>query len=97
VTTSGYHLRYGQEDSTYTAGYGPDDGKSFSDYFAGIEYGPRWVARARIIVHGADVDALWSDLKGRRFDPEIPRDASWGERYFTFSILMVMSCRLLGR
>src|SRR5260370_34379779 len=24
----------------------------------------------------------WNHLKDRGFDPEIPRDAAWGERYF---------------
>jgi uncharacterized glyoxalase superfamily protein PhnB len=28
------------------------------------------------------VDAFWRHLKEKGFDPEIPRDASWGERYF---------------
>jgi len=28
------------------------------------------------------VDALWNHLKDRGFDPKIPQDASWGERYF---------------
>ena len=40
---------------------------------------PHWV---RLIFYVADVDALWNHLKDRGFDPEIPRDASWGERYF---------------
>jgi uncharacterized glyoxalase superfamily protein PhnB len=40
---------------------------------------PRW---GRLIFHVTDVDALWNHLKDRGFDPEAPRDASWGERYF---------------
>ena len=40
---------------------------------------PRW---GRLIFYVTDVDALWNHLKDRGFDPEIPRDASWGERYF---------------
>jgi catechol 2,3-dioxygenase-like lactoylglutathione lyase family enzyme len=39
----------------------------------------RW---GRLIFYVTDVDALWNHLKDRGFDPEIPRDASWGERYF---------------
>ena len=39
----------------------------------------RW---GRLIFYVADVDALWNDLKDRGFDLEIPRNASWGERYF---------------
>jgi catechol 2,3-dioxygenase-like lactoylglutathione lyase family enzyme len=40
---------------------------------------PRW---GRLIFHVGDVDAFWTHLKERGFHPEIPRDASWGERYF---------------
>jgi len=39
----------------------------------------RW---GRLIFYVTDVDALWNHLKNLGFDPEIPRDASWGERYF---------------
>jgi catechol 2,3-dioxygenase-like lactoylglutathione lyase family enzyme len=39
----------------------------------------RW---GRLIFYVTDVDALWNHLKGRGFDPGIPRDGSWGERYF---------------
>jgi uncharacterized glyoxalase superfamily protein PhnB len=36
----------------------------------------------RLIFYVTDVDALWNHLKERGFDPEVPRDANWGERYF---------------
>lgn len=36
----------------------------------------------RIIFHVADVDSSWSYLKEKGFEPDRPRDASWGERYF---------------
>jgi hypothetical protein len=39
----------------------------------------RW---GRLIFHVTDVNVFWTHLKERGFDPEIPRDASWGERYF---------------
>jgi uncharacterized glyoxalase superfamily protein PhnB len=29
-----------------------------------------------------EVDAFWEHLRGKGFNPERPRDASWGERYF---------------
>jgi uncharacterized glyoxalase superfamily protein PhnB len=35
-----------------------------------------------LIFHVADVDVFWTHLKEKGFDPESPRDASWGERYF---------------
>lgn len=40
---------------------------------------PQW---GRLIFHVADVDAFWTHLREKGFDPGIPRDASWGERYF---------------
>jgi catechol 2,3-dioxygenase-like lactoylglutathione lyase family enzyme len=40
---------------------------------------PGW---GRMIFHVADVDAFWSYLREKGFDPESPQDASWGERYF---------------
>ena len=40
---------------------------------------PQW---GRLIFHVTDVDAFWTHLREKGLDPEIPRDASWGERYF---------------
>ena len=40
---------------------------------------PGW---GRTIFYVADVDAFWEYLRGKGFNPEKPRDASWGERYF---------------
>ncbi len=39
----------------------------------------RW---GRLIFHVTDVDAFRTHLKGKGLNPESPRDASWGERYF---------------
>jgi catechol 2,3-dioxygenase-like lactoylglutathione lyase family enzyme len=39
----------------------------------------------RLIFYASDVDALWNHLKDRGFDPKIPENASWGERYFHVS------------
>jgi len=36
----------------------------------------------RLIFHVTNVDAFWTHLNDSGFDPEIPRNASWGERYF---------------
>ena len=35
----------------------------------------------RMIFYVVDVDIFWEHLCGKRFNPESPRDASWGERY----------------
>jgi catechol 2,3-dioxygenase-like lactoylglutathione lyase family enzyme len=40
---------------------------------------PGW---GRMIFYVADVDAFWERLRGKGLQPERPRDASWGERYF---------------
>ena len=36
----------------------------------------------RIIFYVEDVDRFWAYLKEKEFNPERPRDAAWGERYF---------------
>ena len=36
----------------------------------------------RIIFYVEDVDRCWAYLKEKEFNPERPRDAAWGERYF---------------
>ena len=36
----------------------------------------------RIILHVEDVDKFWAYLKEKEFNPDTPRDAAWGERYF---------------
>jgi catechol 2,3-dioxygenase-like lactoylglutathione lyase family enzyme len=39
----------------------------------------RW---GRLILQVSDVDAFWSHLKEKGFDPARPQDGAWGERYF---------------
>ena len=39
----------------------------------------RW---GRLILQVTDVDAFWSHLKEKGFDPARPQDGAWGERYF---------------
>ena len=36
----------------------------------------------RIIFHVENVDRFWAYLREKEFNPERPRDAVWGERYF---------------
>ena len=47
-----------------------------------LEQGKPMTRWGRLIFHVTDVDALWTHLKERGFNPETPRDASWGERFF---------------
>ena len=42
----------------------------------------RW---ERLIFHVSDVDRFWAYLRERGLCPELPQDASWGERYFHMS------------
>jgi catechol 2,3-dioxygenase-like lactoylglutathione lyase family enzyme len=74
----GLELLYGGERSGFSSLRSDDSGSVILN----LEHGhvvPQW---GRIIFLVADVDALWIHLKGNGFDPEMPRDASWGERYF---------------
>jgi catechol 2,3-dioxygenase-like lactoylglutathione lyase family enzyme len=47
-----------------------------------LERGNPVTGWGRMIFYVADVDAFWTYLEEQGFDPERPRDASWGERYF---------------
>lgn len=47
-----------------------------------LEQGHSVPGCGRMIFYVADVDAFWEYLRGKGFNPESPRDASWGERYF---------------
>ncbi len=40
---------------------------------------PDW---GRIIFYVGDVDKCWAYLKEKEYNPDRPRDAEWGERYF---------------
>lgn len=74
----GMQLLYGGEQSRFSSLRASDSDSVILNLEEGENVSP-W---GRIIFHVTDVDALWSILKGKGFDPEIPRDASWGERYF---------------
>jgi catechol 2,3-dioxygenase-like lactoylglutathione lyase family enzyme len=73
----GMELLYGGEDM----GFSSLRAKDTQPAILNLEQGkpePRWGR----LIYVTDVDALWNHLKDQGFDPEIPRDASWGERYF---------------
>jgi catechol 2,3-dioxygenase-like lactoylglutathione lyase family enzyme len=54
----------------------------------------RW---GRMIFHVADVDAFWTYLKEKGFDPDSPRTPPGESGTSTCTIPMGMSCPLLGR
>ena len=74
----GMELLYGGEGTGFSSLRARDTQFAILNLEQG-EAATRW---GRLIFYVTDVDALWNHLKGRGFDPEIPRDASWGERYF---------------
>jgi catechol 2,3-dioxygenase-like lactoylglutathione lyase family enzyme len=57
-------------------------GRDAQSAILNLERGEAVTRWGRLFFYVTDVDALWNHLKDRGVDPEIPRDASWGERYF---------------
>ena len=74
----GMELLYGGEQASFSSLRASDSESAILNLEQG-DTGSRW---GRLIFHVTDVDAFWTHLKQRGFHPEIPRDASWGERYF---------------
>ena len=74
----GMQLLYGGED----AGFSSLRARDAQSAILNLERGDRVTRWGRLIFYVTDVDALWTRLNERGFDPEIPQDASWGERYF---------------
>ena len=74
----GMELLYGGERESFSSLRANDSASAILN----LEQGGSASGWGRLIFHVADVDAVWADLKEKGFDPEIPRDASWGERYF---------------
>ena len=74
----GMELFYGGEGT----GFSSLRAKDAQSAILNLEQGKPVLRWGRMIFYVTDVDALWNHLNDRGFDPEIPRDASWGERYF---------------
>ena len=74
----GMELLYGGERSSFSS----LRAKAAESVILNLESGNGVTLWGRIIFHVTDVDAFWSLLKGEGFNPEIPQNASWGERYF---------------
>ena len=53
-----------------------------NDPILNLEPGRAMTQWGRLIFYVPQVDAFWSFLKQKGFQPGIPQDASWGERYF---------------
>ena len=74
----GMELLYGGERASFSSLRANDSEAAILNLEQGDSV-PQW---GRVIFHVRDVDSFWTDLREKGFDPEVPRDASWGERYF---------------
>ncbi len=74
----GMELLYGGEGACFSSLRAKDAQSGILN----LELGNPAIGWGRLIFHVADVDTFWSHLKEKGFNPEVPRDASWGERYF---------------
>ncbi len=74
----GLKALYGGEEA-YFSSLSPNDGK---DTILNLEQGNPVNDWGRVIFYVSDVDKFWTYLTEKGFNPERPRDAPWGERYF---------------
>lgn len=74
----GMELLYGGEGACFSSLRAKDEQSAILNLELG-DPASRW---GRLIFRVADVDAFWRHLEEEGFNPEIPRDAQWGERYF---------------
>lgn len=77
----GMEVLYGGEDSGFSSLRSRDSDSAILN----LEQGQAVTSWGRLIFYVADVDEIWRYLRDRGFQPETPRDASWGERYFHVS------------
>jgi catechol 2,3-dioxygenase-like lactoylglutathione lyase family enzyme len=74
----GMELLYGGERASFSSLRASDSASAILNLEQGDSM-PQW---GRLIFHVTDVDAFWTHLRQKGFDPEVPQDAPWGERYF---------------
>jgi catechol 2,3-dioxygenase-like lactoylglutathione lyase family enzyme len=74
----GMELLYGGEDAVFSSLRAKDAQSAILN----LEQGDTVTRWGRLVFHVTNVDALWTQLNEGGFHPEIPQDASWGERYF---------------
>jgi catechol 2,3-dioxygenase-like lactoylglutathione lyase family enzyme len=74
----GMEIIYGGEGASFSSLRAKD-----AEYpILNMEQGSAVPGWGRMIFYVADVDAFWEFLREKGLQPESPRDASWGERYF---------------
>ena len=74
----GLKLIYGGEKSSFSSFNTTEERSAILN----LEHGQSEANWGRIIFYVDDVDACRRYLEEQGFDPEIPRDGTWGERYF---------------
>jgi catechol 2,3-dioxygenase-like lactoylglutathione lyase family enzyme len=89
----GMELLYGGERASFSSLRANDSEAAILNLEQGDSV-PQW---GRLILRVTDVDAFWTHLREKGFNPEVPRDASWVSAISTCSIRMATNCRLLGR
>jgi catechol 2,3-dioxygenase-like lactoylglutathione lyase family enzyme len=72
----GMELLYGGERASFSSLRASDSASAILNLEQGVSM-PQW---GRLIFHVTDVDAFWTHLRQKGFDPEVPQDAPWGER-----------------
>ena len=77
----GMEIIYGGEDGSFSSLRAKDANTPILNLEQGHSV-PGW---GRMIFYVADVDVFWEYLRGKGLNPERPRDASWGERFFHMS------------
>jgi catechol 2,3-dioxygenase-like lactoylglutathione lyase family enzyme len=77
----GMEIVFGGEDAFFSSLRAKDGSAPILNLEQGHSV-PGW---GRMIFYVPDVDAFWEYLRGKGFNPESPRDASWGERFFHMS------------
>jgi catechol 2,3-dioxygenase-like lactoylglutathione lyase family enzyme len=81
INVLGMEIIYGGEDGSFSS----LRAKDANTLILNLEQGRSVPGWGRMIFYVADVDAFLEYLRGKGFNPESPRDASWGERYFHMS------------
>jgi len=74
----GLQMLYGGEQACFSSFCTKDEQHTILN----LEQGKAVNNWGRVIFYVSDVDKFWTYLKEKGFNPERPRDASWGERYF---------------
>lgn len=74
----GLKILYGGENADFSS-FRPKD---VEQTILNLEQGRPVNHWGRIIFYVEDVDKFWAYMKEKGFNPDRPRDAQWGERYF---------------